>query len=156
MKQIPLTRGKIALVDDIDYEYLSGFKWFYNGRYAVRQNTIDNGGQRIVFMHRVIMKTPKGMETDHIDGNGLNNCRNNLRICTKSENMHNTGLRHTNTSGYKGVSAAFGKWKSQIRVNGKKIYLGLFSTPEEAYKAHNDYAKDNYGEFIRENESRKI
>jgi hypothetical protein len=147
MKQIPLTQGKFAIVDDADYERLSKFRWFYNGKYAVRQNRIDGVGQRIVFMHREIMQTPDGMQTDHANGDKLCNLRRNLRSCTRSQNGHNAGLRKTNTSGFKGVSVAFGKWKAQIGVNGKKVYLGLFSTPEEASLAHDTAEKENYGNF---------
>ncbi len=87
MKEIPLTQGKVALVDDEDYEYLTQWKWCYN-RYAVRCIGPKNHRQRIA-MHQVILNPPEGLETDHIDRNKLNNQRSNLRAVTRSENMQN-------------------------------------------------------------------
>lgn len=94
MKTIPLTQGKVALVDDEDYEELSRFKWCAtkNRRgkfYAVRGGPRAGGGSPTVQMHVVIAGTPAGMDTDHIDGDSLNNQRSNLRICTRAENLSN-------------------------------------------------------------------
>lgn len=151
MKEIQLTQEKITIVDDEDFDFLSQWKWFYTCHgYAVRQNKIPGKGQRLLFMHRVILNTPNGMESDHINGDKLDNRRCNLRICTKSENMHNTGIRKTNTSGFKGVSFAYGKWKAQIRIDGKKIYLGLFKTPEMASAVHDRISRNIYGVFRQE------
>lgn len=152
MKEIKLTQGKVALVDDADYEELSKHNWCANkGRitfYAGRGVKIK-GKHVTIPMHRVIMKTPKGMDTDHIDGNGLNNQRENLRICTHAENSINRGKCKSNTSGYKGVSWHGGgkKWLSKIRVKRKQINLGIFLTKEEAYKAYCEGAKKYHGEF---------
>lgn len=97
-KSIPLTRGKIALFDDEDYEELSKYKWFITKVYASRHS-----GNKTVYMHREIMKTPENMETDHINGDVLDNRRENLRICTRQENARNIRGISSNTSGYKGV-----------------------------------------------------
>ena len=120
MKSIPLTRGKFALVDDEDYEYLNQWKWFCAHGRAVR-----GGGykKKSVFMHRVILNTPDGYHTDHIDSNPLNNQKSNLRVCTIAENNRNQGRRKDNRSGYKGVNMEYGRWVARIRVNGEAIRL---------------------------------
>lgn len=100
-------------------------------------------------MHRLIMNTPDGMVTDHIDGNGLNNQRKNLRICTHTENMANRKIHINNTSGYKGVtwSKQNNRWRSQIYLDSKNIFLGLFTDKEEAYKAYIKACKKYHKEF---------
>ncbi len=154
MKKIPLTRGMFALVDDEDYEELSKYRWCAvrsrNTYYALRNSHRDvNGKQYNILMHRVIIGTPIGMETDHIDGDGLNNQRYNLRICTKQENQRNRRNPSNNTSGYKGVSFRnrTGRWQARIDINGKTTHLGMFSTPEEAHSAYCEAAKKYYGDF---------
>lgn len=156
MKEIQLTKGKVALVDDEDYEGLSRFKWCAqksrNTYYAVRNSSRDtNGKGHKIRMHRVIMDTPDGMLTDHIDGNGLNNQRSNLRICTMAENQQNQGKQQHNTSGFKGVSfhTHTKKWRACISVAGKQHYLGYFTTKEEAYEAYCKACIELHGGFAR-------
>jgi len=88
---------------------------------------------------------------DHIDGNPSNNRLDNIRECTNSENLKNQATSKRNTSGFKGVTfhKLTGKWQAGARLNGKRIHLGLFSTPEEASQVYNDFAKENHGEFYR-------
>lgn len=148
MKKIPLTRGQHALVDDVDYEALSTFKWMYhNSGYASR--TMNH-----IMMHRVIMGAAKGELVDHINGNKLDNRRENLRIATRSQNNANTVKRKDNTSGYRGVSKEHrGKrYRVQIQHNGKKIAICGFKTPEDAAKAYNQIAKELHGDFAKLNE----
>jgi hypothetical protein len=152
MREIPLTQGKVALVDDEDYERLSCHKWRAlrnkNRWYAMR----DGGGRKIL-MHREIMGAPQGLQVDHIDGNGLNNQSCNLRICTNAENQHNQGVRSSNTSGFKGVSwyKRYRKWQVAIRIDGERKYLGYFSNKVEAARAYDNAAKRYHGEFARLN-----
>ena len=95
MKQIPLTKNKFTLVDDEDYELVNKYNWYFGAGYARSMEKI--------LMHRLIMKAKKGQMIDHIDGNGLNNQRSNLRFCTHSQNMANKkGFKNT-SSKYKGV-----------------------------------------------------
>jgi hypothetical protein len=153
MKKIKLTQNQYTLVDDADFDTLNQFKWYADKQgknfYAKRNSKTINGKQMIILMHRFIMKTPKGMHTDHIDGNGLNNQRSNLRICTRSENLRNQGKQSDNSSGFKGVSffKRNKKWVAQIMVNGKYIYLGYFTDKEKASNAYITACKKYHKEF---------
>lgn len=100
------------------------------------------------------MQTPQGMETDHVNGNRLDNRRENLRICSKFDNMRNRGKQANNTAGYKGVfySIRARRWRAQIRVKGKSIHLGLFDETVDAAKAYNIAALAYFGEFAHLNE----
>lgn len=100
-------------------------------------------------MHREIMQTPMELQTDHINGNKLDNRKENLRICTCSENQHNKKIYKNNLSGYKGVyfDKANNCWRALIRINGKKIYLGTFYASKDAAKAYDIAAKKYFGEF---------
>lgn len=152
MKEIKLTKGFVALVDDDDYEYLNQFKWCIKTweksrtQYAARYKKID-GKYKVIPMHRMIMNTPIGMEVDHRDGNGLNNQKCNLRNCTHSDNMRNRKSSRTGTSKYLGVSFAKIRGYEYITAHCGKINLGYFKTEELAAKAYKDYAELIYGEF---------
>lgn len=142
MKKIKLTQGKYALVDDEDYPILNQFKWHLSGGgYAVRSQHIKLGVNQYknkhVRMHRLINKTPKDLQTDHINGNKLDNRRCNLRSVNASINGMNRGKTKKNTSGYKGVywDTWSSKWKAEIKVNYKKISLGRYSNIKQAVKA---------------------
>ena len=92
MKKIKLSKGKYALVDDKDYDQLSKVSWHFNDLYATR-GLVSDGKLKTIYLHRFIANTPKGMETDHINQNKLDNRRENLRICTSSQNRTNKGKR---------------------------------------------------------------
>lgn len=147
MRTIKLTQGKVALVDDGDYEYLNQWKWcaVYFGKnwYAERKNNLGI----TIRMHKLIMNTPKGMVTDHIDHDGLNNQRENLRVCTHKQNMMNNRIRNDNKSGYKGVCWSQGKWKVEIMKDQKHIHIGMFDDKILAAQAYDNKAKELFGEF---------
>lgn len=154
MKEIPLTRGKVALVDDADYEWLMQWKWhaaMQNANRFSAARRITAGGRRMVYMHRVIMGAPKGLLVDHKDGDPLHNFRSNLRLATKQQNAFNCGPRSNNTSGFKGVSWERRKkrWIAQIFVKRNNTYLGMYVTKEEAAVAYEEAAKKYHGEFAR-------
>ena len=156
-KEIQLTQGKVAIVDDADFEFLNQFKWHalkLAGKFYVgRKLTVSKCKRNQIFMHRFIMKPDKGMVIDHLDGNPLNNQKNNLRICTHSENMRNCKISINNTSGFKGVSFVKknNTYKSAIKLNKKTIYLGYYIDPIDAAKAYNDAALKYHGEFANLN-----
>jgi hypothetical protein len=138
MKKIKLTKGKYALIDDVDFEIVSKYKWcvgqFGNTYCAMRKDSSRN----TVYMHRLIMNTPFGKDTDHINGNGLDNRRKNLRVCTHSQNLQNqTRVNIKNTSGVSGVywDKQLNKWRARAKVSGKNVHLGLFSELSKAKKS---------------------
>lgn len=152
MKKVKLTRGQFALIDDEDFGFISQWKWYaMKGKktfYACRGVLNIKGNMDKIMMHRVIMNTPKGMDTDHIDGNGLNNQKHNLRACSRSENSVNRSVsRSKKSSKYKGVFPAKNKWVALIAIDKKYTRLGLFNTQEQAAIAYNEAAQKHHGEF---------
>lgn len=149
-REVPLTKGKVALVDEGDYEKVAARKWqasYYNGIWYARCSVYQFGAKYALFMHRVILDAPAGAEVDHKDGNGLNNRRSNLRLATSRNQKCNVGIRKDNTSGYKGVTRSGGKWKAYIKHSGKVAHLGMASTPEAAARIYDAKARELYGEF---------
>lgn len=159
MKKIPLTQGKSALVDDKDYKYLMQWKWHYRSNgYAVRKQYLGGGrgdeNYKTIYMHREILNTSKDMHTDHINGNGLDNTRNNLRECSYTQNMQNKSKSRNKSSKYKGVGwdKRSRKWRSSITLNKKQIYICVSSSEIEAAKRYNYAAIKYFGEFAKLNE----
>ena len=154
MKEIKLANDRgIALVDNEDYEMLSQYKWrIMRNNYAL--TTIKFNNKWITKkMHRLIMNEPKGMQIDHIDNNGLNNQKNNLRIVTHSQNMMNKHKRW-GVSKHKGVSffKRDNNWRAYISINKKQIHLGYFNFEIKAAMAYNKSAKELFGEYANLNE----
>lgn len=154
MKEIPLTQGKVAIVDDQDYALVSQYKWCakWNGRHWYSHKSIvKNGRQYTLFMHRFITDAPTGMQVDHVNGDTLDNRRSNLRLCTPSENQQNRGRPISNSSGYKGVRKDGNRWCAAIMVNGKYFHLGSFAEPVEAAHAYDSAARRHFGEYAKTN-----
>lgn len=162
MKKIILSQGMEALVDDKDYKYLSQWKWFFHkpsGGYARRtENFYKADGKRSgrsILLQNQIMTPTKGMVVDHINSNPLDNRRDNLRICTPSQNFLNKKKKKTSgSSGFKGVhfcqrSMTF---MAGITVRKKHYYLGSFKNEVDAAHAYNAAALKHHGEFARLNE----
>lgn len=151
MKKISLTQKKFAVIDDDMFDVLSKHKWCVNNGYAVRG--IVPGGRIQEKMHRIIMNAPKNLEVDHIDGDRLNNQRSNLRLCIHSRNVMNCGIYKNNTSGYKGVSwnKQIEKWIAHIRINKKRIHLGVFVDKKKAVEIYNKNAEKYFEKFARLN-----
>lgn len=147
MKKIKLTKGYFTIVDDLDFEKVSKWKWSAtkNGTkiYAVRNDM----GRRI-YLHRLIFGSTELV--DHIDKNSLNNRRKNLRSANKQTNAINSDKMKTKTtSRFKGVhwAAQISRWRAKLSVNGKNISLGCFSSEEEAADAYKNATKKLYGSF---------
>ena len=144
-----------VLIDDEDFEKVKDFKWsiFTARKLYVFRNAKENGTTKVELLHRRLLNFPNG-EVDHINGDGLDNRKFNLRACTNSENHMNRGKQKNNTSGFKGVMqyGRFGKWKAQIVVKRKNIHVGCYDTPEQAAVAYNTAALKYHGEFARLNE----
>jgi hypothetical protein len=147
VKEIPLTKGHVALVDDEDYEELSKHKWCCSRGYAVRKN-----GKAIELMHRRIMQPPSEMTVDHINGNRADNRRENLRICTFKQNLSNRVKKPNCTSQFRGVTRARGgKWKVQVHTGDRVLYFGLYESEYEAARIYDAVAPLYLGPFVRKN-----
>lgn len=143
---------KRAIVDR-EFEYFKNFKWYLSsGGYAARMIDI-NGVIFVSFMHRIVAGTPKGMKTDHINGNKLDNRKSNLRICNISENNRNCCVHKDNKSGFKGVywDKSRNKWAAGVRCNKKHYTIGRFNRIEDAVSAYNIRAKELFGDFAKLN-----
>jgi hypothetical protein len=159
MKEIKLTRGQVALVDDEDFEELSKYSWHAvwnktgNKFYAQHNYRVKNK-TKTLRMHRLILGlTDPKIQCDHKDGNGLNNQRENLRKATNRQNQMNQKKRLNCSSKYTGVSWSTEKrkWRSYIRIDDKYKYLGYFDDEIEAAKAYNEAAEKRSGEFANLN-----
>jgi hypothetical protein len=157
VREIPLTHGKTAIVDDVDFERLGIHHWSCcKAGYAMR-GFRDNGKMVYLKMHHaVIGKPPPGYVVDHINGNRLDNRRGNLRFVTFQQNSFNTRKHQVEnvTSRFKGVSYMRDKhkWRSRIMIGGREKHIGLYGTEEEAALAYNEAAKSYFGEYAKLNE----
>ena len=152
VKTIPLGDGLYAYVDATDFEWLNQWTWRVCGAYAARHEN-RNGKPKVIFMHREIMKPPKGKVTDHISGNKFDNTRANLRNITPQENQHNRRKQRNASSIYKGVSYSkpARRWKACLDCGKERFYLGYFDTEVEAARAYDCKAVEVFGEYARPN-----
>lgn len=162
MKEIPLINSlRVVLVDDEDYEWASQYRWRANisnrslTAYAVRTVTSTDKKRQMQLMHREIMRPVGSLTVDHINGNGLDNRRANLRIATQSQQQANR-QHPIGVSGYRGVEPQAKKWVAKIRCNNVRIRIGIFATPEEAAKAYDKKAQELFGEFANLNFSNRV
>lgn len=159
MREIRLTNSDATcLVSDDDYEFVTQFRWCLSEGYVIKtsgSHLIENGKRAPQGLHRIIVMRmlggdiPKGLEVDHEDRSKLNNTRDNLRVCTKAQNMANIGLAsYSRSSQYKGVARQGKKWTAQISEgNQKSKYLGSFNDERAAASAYNRAALERFGEF---------
>jgi hypothetical protein len=149
VKMIPLTQGFYTYVDAADFEWLNRWHWHAYGGYASR---CDKSGR--IYMHREIMKTPKGMVVDHINGNGYDNTRANMRNVTREENMHNQRKHAGTASIYKGVTRgqnSKGSWRARVAWGDHRLTAGTFPDDVEAARAYDRLAVELFGEHARVN-----
>ena len=154
-KKIYLTNNKgVALVDDEDYDWLNQYKWHIDNIGYAKMSYKINKINKTIRMHQLLIYKPTGMQTDHINGNKLNNQKENLRIVTQQQNQMNKIKRKNMTSKYKGVSwfGESNKWRADIMLNKKQYYLGLFNNEIDAAKAYNKRALELFGEYANLNE----
>jgi hypothetical protein len=154
MIEISLTQGYTALIDDEDYDLVSQYKWctqitgtkYYAVSRTSRLNDANKKQHRI-YMHRLILNPPKKTEIDHIDGDGLNNQKNNIRVCSHKENQRNQLKHKDGKTGYKGLYYRDGKYE----VYANHTYIGSFIDEIDAAKAYDIAAKKYFGEFANLN-----
>lgn len=161
MRKILLSRGMFALVDDEDFYEINGLRWCAHRNHglwnACHEIRVSRGFRFNLYMHRVVLNAPMDMEVDHINHDGLDNRKCNLRLCTRSQNCSNARLLSRSTSGYKGVTwkKANKAWCAQICHKLQKIHIGLFDDAKEAARAYDVTALNLYGDFACINFSRE-
>lgn len=158
---IPLSSRHTLLIDEGDVELISKYKWYAQVDYRSAQRTVyavTGHAATTLSLHRLLMGSPKNALVDHRNGNGLDNRRRNLRLCTSSQNQANARVRSDNSSGYRGVTwhRKSAKWNAYISVSGKRKHLGLFVDPWDAAEAYNAAALEVFGEFARLNAASEV
>jgi hypothetical protein len=157
MREIPLTQGKVAIIDDEDYELVMSMRWRlfkdHGNLYAKANLKLPNGKKTTIRMHRLILNAPEGLMVDHKNGDGLNNQKNNIRLVEQWQNACNQGIRKSNRTGFKGIVVAQnGKsYYAVITANKTVTKLGKFKTLEDAARAYDNAAVSLHGEFARLN-----
>lgn len=156
MKTIQLTQNKIALVDDEDFEKINRHKWHVlktkNNWYAVTKEKNNRKHRKSFLLHRVVLNAPVGLQVDHKDGNGLNNQKENLRLCSLAQNHQAFQTKSKNsTSRFRGVRFKKNAWDAQIKTKGKSFHLGCYKTEEDAARAYDKKARELFGEFAATN-----
>ncbi len=150
-KLIRITKGKTTLVDSDMYEEANSRYWHYGAGYAMASLPRPRVSNNALKMHSWINQTPDGFQTDHINGNRLDNRRCNLRTVTASQNRMNRTITAVSTTGFKGVTRKGSRFIARVgSKDSGKIYLGCFKTPEEAHAAYLSAAKKLHGEFFYE------
>lgn len=152
-KEIPLTQGKVAIVDDDWYDMLSLINWSYANGYAVRTFFKPRSGISVGMlcenMHRLILDTPKKKYVDHINGNKLDNRISNLRLCSNAQNQYNRAKHIVKSSAFKGVfwCNTRQKWYVKAKIDGKQKYIGTFINEADAVRAYQNFCIKHHGEF---------
>lgn len=151
MRCIPLIRGKFAIIDDEDFDFISMKKWRVNAYgYAIHTGWA-NGKSFSIMMHRHILKLGSGMDVDHINGDKLDNRKENLRVCLHKENLLNKKTRKDSHTGFKGVTFMKNRsrpYRARVKKDGICYALGYYETPELAHMAYCKKAIELHGEFF--------
>lgn len=151
---VPLNRGLVAYVDAIDADRVLSRRWFAvdGGRAVYAHSAAQRDGSPATSLHLFIMRPEPGLVVDHIDGDGLNNTRVNLRICTHKQNIRNQRAQLGRASRYKGVIRQRNRWQACIKHDGETIHLGTFDEEERAARQYDRAARLLFGQFARTNE----
>ena len=156
-REIPLTKGKVALVDDEWYDMLRTVSWCISQGTGGKAYAVSGamcharGRSHSELMHRAIADAPRDKVVDHINGDTLDNRRANLRICTQQDNMFNSTVKPRGASRYRGVSLWKGKWRACIVVRRKQRHLGIFPDEASAALAYNRAATESFGKYAQLN-----
>jgi hypothetical protein len=151
MKEIPLTQGSVAIIDDADYELVSQYKWQLspNKNTGYASHAFSKKGKYYrLYMHRLITGASADKEVDHINHNGLDNRRANLRVCSEQENKWNR-VHPIGKSGFKGVHwyRPTGRWRAIIVIDNRFKHLGIFDDPRDGAAAYDRAAVSAFGDF---------
>ncbi|NLF02336.1 MAG: hypothetical protein GX601_15300 [Anaerolineales bacterium] len=152
-QSIPLTRGYVTLVDDADYPTVSRWKWQYVGNSYAGRFVITDGKSKCVYLHRFLLDAPPDQRVDHINGDPLDNRRENLRLVTARQNVQNSRCAHHSLSGQKGVAWYRRKerWHVRITVDGERLHLGYYRDLETAALLYDAAARHFFGAYARPN-----
>lgn len=144
---------KLFKIDAEDVEFCKGFSYSVNGAGYLQATKLATGKNKQIFLHRVLLNIPEGLEADHINGDRSDNRRSNLRIVDAARNMQNRRKKKNTASSYKGVylNRARNNWHTYISLNGKRLYGGAFKTDKEAAKRYDELATKYFGEYARIN-----
>jgi hypothetical protein len=164
VREISLTKGLVALVDDADYELVAAFSWHASrgtkGGWYARRMVEGRPHTRYISMHRFLLDEPAGLGVDHRNGNGLDNRRSNLRLATQLQNNRNQRISPDRQWGGRRVSSRYkgvtwdknrSRWTVGVKIAGRRLNLGRFDDEEEAARAYDAAAREHYGEFARLN-----
>jgi len=153
MKEIRLTQGKVALVDDVDFEEISKYKWYPLNSQLNHVCAFTCIKNKVNYMHRMIINAPIGTMVDHINGNPLDNQRANLRLCTNAQNQQNRKTKGKGKSDFRGLSfrKKWNTWEIHVRVNGRQTYIGSSKNEIEAAKLYDIAAIKFHGEYASTN-----
>lgn len=147
-----------AIIDDEDYEKVSKHSWQvlkrptkYKNKKYVRSTFYFKNNQKTMLLHRFVLNAPNDLQVDHINGDTLDNRKENLRLCTHNQNQMNQKIQIRNKYGYKGIKTHGDKWVARIGKDGKGIYIGIYGTKEEAAIAYNKKSIELFGEYANLN-----
>lgn len=149
-RELPLTSGRFAFVDEADFIRVNAFRWYELKRPGRSSYGYRRNGSKTIYLHRYIMDAPDGMDVDHRDGDGLNCRRENLRVCTHAQNQMNyRKCTKPTSSRYKGVrwDKSRNLWIAAIKVNWRSRFIGRFASEDDAARAYDQKARELFGEF---------